>query len=532
MMAYHHTFSMVRFIVRQDRFRLFIWLFSLVTASLAIASAFTNLYASEAERQSMAQTLANPAMTAMLGPGYGLDNYTEAAMMAHQMLLFTAVVVAVMNILLTARHTRSPEEDGRLEMLRALPYGRLSQLSAALIVMAGVNLLLALITGFGLYAIGIESMDLQGSLLYGAVLGGAGLFFAAVTAVLAQLSESARGTLGLSFAVLGLAYLMRAIGDVSSEALSWLSPLGWAVRTEAYVNNHWGPLFLLLVVALFMIALSLRLQSIRDLGAGFLPARLGRKEASAYLRGPFTLAMRLQRTAMISWLVAMVLIGASYGSVLGDVETFFSSNEMIREMFASDGGGPVTEQFISVIMLVIAMIAAVPAILALFKLKGEERKNRNEHVLARAVSRYRQFGSYVVLALLVSAVMMLSAGWTLAAAGAAVMEEPVSVGELAAAALAYVPALFVMVGLGALVMGVFPRATGLIWLYLVYAFVVNYFGGLFQFPEWAAQLTPFGHVPQLPLEEMDYTAVGLLSLIAALLLFVGFQGFRKRDMYG
>ena len=122
----------------------------------------------------------NPAMTAMVGPGYGLDNYTVGAMMAHQMLLFTAIAVGIMNIFLVVRHTRRDEESGRIEMIRALPVGRLANLSSTVLVSLIVNILLALIVGLGLYFLRIESMDLHGSLLYGAVLGDVDAFLASI----------------------------------------------------------------------------------------------------------------------------------------------------------------------------------------------------------------------------------------------------------------------------------------------------------------------------------------------------------------
>ena len=75
-------------------------------------------------------------------------------------------------------------------------------------------------------------------------LGATGIFFAAVTAVFAQLSENSRGTIGLSFTVLGFAYLIRAIGDAGNETLSWFSPLGWVLGSEVYVNNYWWPILL------------------------------------------------------------------------------------------------------------------------------------------------------------------------------------------------------------------------------------------------------------------------------------------------
>src|SRR5690606_30196427 len=106
-----------------------------------------------------------------------------------------------------------------------------------------------LINGFGLYALGIESMDLEGSLLYGAALGATGLFFAGVTAVLAQASDSSRGTIGYSISILLLSYLFRAITDISNESLSWLSPLAWVTKAEVYDSNNWWPIILMIAAA-------------------------------------------------------------------------------------------------------------------------------------------------------------------------------------------------------------------------------------------------------------------------------------------
>src|SRR5699024_7641814 len=100
-----------------------------------------------------------------------------------------------------------------IEMIRALPCGRLAHLQATIMTVCGANIVLALIIGLGLYALNIPSIDLNGSLLYGSTLGIAGIFFTAITAIFAQVSENSRGTIGLSFSILGLAYLIRAIGD-------------------------------------------------------------------------------------------------------------------------------------------------------------------------------------------------------------------------------------------------------------------------------------------------------------------------------
>lgn len=529
---YHNTVKLMRFILRRDRIRIPIWLLSISIVTFLTALSFPALNMSDLERQAMAETMRNPAMTAMVGPGYGLDNYTDGAMMAHQMLLFTAIAVAIMSVLLVTRHTRGDEEGGRVEVIRSLPVGRLSNLAATTIVLYGINLLLALFVGFGLYALEIETMDLKGSLLYGAALGATGIFFTSITALFAQVSENSRGTIGYSFTFLGIAYLVRAIGDVSSEALSWLSPLGWILRTEVYVNNYWWPILLTIVVALIVLVFALYLNSVRDLGAGFIRTKRGRRNASIFLQSPIGLAFRIQRVGIISWAIGMFLLGASYGSVLGDMETFLESSEMIREMLPPIEGASLTEQYIAMLMVVISMIGTIPALMIILKLRGEEKNKRTEHLLARSVSRTRLMGSYLLIAFVVGFIVQLLAVLGLWSTGLAVMDEPIPFSSVFNSAMVYLPAMWVMIGVAVFLIGWLPRATSLTWLYLGYSFFVVYLGELLQFPEWTNKLTPFGYIPKLPIEDMDISKLAGLTLIALALIAIGFSGYNKRDIEG
>src|SRR5690625_2812852 len=154
--------------------KVILWLIGITFFTLIVPLAFEKMYESQQERDALAETMKNPAMTAMLGPG-DLNNYTIGAMTAHEMILFTAIAVGLMSVLLVTRHTRADEEDGRIELIRSLPVGRLSYLNATLIVYVVTNVFLAFITGFCLYKLGIESIDLEGSLLYGATLGATGV---------------------------------------------------------------------------------------------------------------------------------------------------------------------------------------------------------------------------------------------------------------------------------------------------------------------------------------------------------------------
>lgn len=524
------TGTLMRFVLRRDRLRLPLWLVSFAAISAIIALAFEGLYQNAAERQAVAETMRNPAMTAMVGPGYGLDNYTVGAMTAHEMLLMTAVVVGLMSILLVTRHTRTDEEDGRIEMVRSLPVGRLSNLLSILAVLTVANIILALLTAFSLTALGIESVDLEGSLVYGAALGATGMIFAGIAAVCAQLSPNARNTLGLSITILLLAYMIRAIGDVTNETLSWFSPLGWILRSEAYVNNYWWPILLTLAGSLLLMALALYLNSIRDLGSGFLPSRAGKEKASRSLLSPFGLVFRLQRTGLIAWAIGLLLIGASYGSVLGDLETFFKDIDLMQQMIAQVEGFSLTEQFIPVLMAVMGILGTIPVLMAILKLKTEEKNDRLEHILSRAVSRNQVMGSYLAMSFLTGFVMLTLAALGLGLVGNAMMEEQLSLGMFYGAAMAYLPAMLAMVGVAVLLLGWAPNLSGIVWLYLAFSFFVIYLGGLFQFPEWVGRLTPFGYVSEIPIEEMNYFNAVMLIVVAVILIAAGMAGFKRRDI--
>src|SRR5690625_2125045 len=468
----------------------------------------------------------------MLCKWYCFEDNTIVVMMAYQMILFTAIAVAIMSILFVVRHTRADEEAGRIELIRSFPTGRLANLSATIIVAFGINILLAMLLGGSLAVLQIESMDLVGSLTFGAAIVSTELIYTSISALFAQLTENSRGARGYAFLVLIMTYLIRAIGDVGNEAVSWISPLGWVLESQAYVENNLGPILLTLAVALVLTGFAFYLYAIRDLEAGFLPSRPGRKHASFMLQGPFGLLLRIQRTGLIAWAIGMFIFGVSYGSVMGDLESFFAENEMFQQMITPEAGFTLTEQFITMLMSVLAMLGTIPVLMAVLKLVGEERKGRTEHILARVVSRFRLLFSGLLIALLASFFMLSLSGIGLWSAGNAVVDGGMDFGRIYAAAMIYLPAVWVMIGIAVVLIGFLPRLTSLIWVYLIYSFLVVYMGGLFDFPSWMEKLTAFGHIPQIPVDEMDYMKVITMTLIAIVLIGIGCIGYRKRDIEG
>ena len=528
------TNKLIVFIGRQQRFKVLVWLISLIGITLSVATAYANIYKDEQSRQAAALTMENPAMVAMLGSGYKMEDYlhSSGAIFANEMLLFTAIAVAIMNILLVGRATRGDEEDGRIEMIRALSVGRLSYVSAVMIVSVLVNIVLAILIGLGLASLQIDGVDVAGSLLYGSILGAIGLLFAAITAIFAQLTETLRGTTMFSFMVLIIAYLIRAIGDVSSEVLSWVSPLGWLVRSGVFAANIWWPVVITFGAAIVFGAMAFYLHAIRDLGSGFIAARKGKSYASPFLQTPLGLALRLQRTNLIAWMIGLFILSSSFGAILGDLELYFADMELMQAFIDVESDYTMTEQFMTLLMAIMSLMSVVPAVMVVLTVKGEETKNLTENYYTRARSRTCVLGSHFLLAVVVSFIMQSLVALGLWSVGEAVMEETLSFGTTFASAYVYLPAIWAVIGLVIGLIGIVPKYTGAIWLYVVYCFLVVYLGDLLGFPTWMNSLSVFDYIPHIPVDTMNFMVLMILTLITVALSVIGFIGYNRRDIMG
>lgn len=529
--AFAGTLVLARFIVRRDRVRIAIWLAALTMITVATAGSFVELYATEEARAGVVVSMNTPAGLAMTGPRHYLSDYTTGAMLGHQMLAFMGVVVGLMSVLMLVRHTRTEEESGRAELVRASVVGQHAHLTAALLVVVATNVALALLLAVFLVATGYDSLTWTGSLLYGVAHGAMGVVFAAVAAVTVQLTAHSRGATGMALAVIGVSYVLRAAGDAGGrEAVSWLSPIGWAQATYVYVDDRWWPLMLCLVVSVALVALAFALSVRRDLGAGLRPTSPGARVASRLLVHPLGFALRLHRGMLLAFAVGMALVGVAYGSILGEVEQMLGQNERMAALLESMGGATMAESVSPMFLTVMAILTSVYAVLATLRTKAEESAGRVEPLLATALSRTRWLASHLAVALVGGAVVLLLGAAGLGVTGAAMIDDPSYTTRILSAGLAYVPALWVTVGVAAALYGWLPRRSALAWMLPAYGFFVGYLGQLLQFPTWMAKLSPFGHVPQLPVAELTIAPLVGLTIVAAALVALGAVGFARRDI--
>lgn len=524
------TGRLVRFALRRDRIRLPAWVLGISLTLVATAASFPSIYLDAAARQARAALMGSPATVALAGPQIGVEDYTFGAMMTNEMLALTSIVVALMSILTVVRHTRGEEETGRSELVLANPVGRYAPLATGLIAAGLANLVLAVLTAVMLGAMGMESITWGGSWLYAAALVSVGLVFAGVAAVTAQISEHARSASSLAGLALGVAYTIRAVGDVTESPLSWLSPVAWAQRTYAYVDDRWWPLLLAVVLTAALIVLAIRLNARRDFGAGLRQPRPGPAVGSPRLATSMALALHNQRVALVAWGVSIGLFGLMYGTLLGQVEGFAEELSTLKDILGTAASESLIKAFLSLLAVLLSMFASVYAVIAVLRARSEETAGLAEHVLATPTSRGRYLAGHTAVASAGGAAVLALGALGIGLTGSAALGDVAVLGHILSAALVQLVPLLFVVSIAVALFGLVPRVTGLVWVVVGYGMFASMLGGLVGLPQWALDLSPWAMVPILPAESFQLVPVILMLAASAVLAALGFWGFGRRDL--
>ncbi|WP_315093186.1 anibiotic ABC transporter [uncultured Cellulomonas sp.] len=524
------TPGLVRVALRLDRWRTVVWAVAVAGLTQVSVSSIVELYGSPESLASRAQLISSPAATALAGPGYGLDDYTVGAMTANELGLWVMLPVAIMALLTVTRHLRAAEEDGRLELVRSAPVGRDAPVVAGLVAAAVATLAVGALTLLALLSTGLDAV---GSVALAGGIVMVGLVFAGVSAVASQLTAHGRAASSIGMAALGVAFVLRAVGDVrgpeSTSVLTWLSPFGWAQATRAYVDERFWPLGIGLVVAVALVAVAFWLVGRRDLGTGLLAERLGRPRASARLTGLVALTVRRQAGAIAAWGIGVVAMGALVGMLAGAVVDFIATEPQLEQLFPAGPQGAAASAF-AIYVVFLAVVAAAYCGTAVGAARAEETAARGALVLSGPVSRYRWLGAQVAVAGAAAVVMMLVAGLLMGLMAATSLGDDAYVGRMLGAAAGTLPAVGIVLGVAVLVMGVAPRAFGLVWLYVTYVGVVGMFAELL--PDGSDVLSPFTYLPRMPAEPVDWPPVLGVSVVAVALICAGLAAFRRRDVVG
>ncbi|WP_054655330.1 hypothetical protein [Secundilactobacillus silagei] len=221
------TGYLTRMYLRHDRLAILIWLLGIVGMVAAGASKIIGLSGDDKQVASLVTALNTPSMAALFGPFTAVKPYTTAAIFAASMMVFTGLLMAIMNIFFAIRNTRAQEDNGVLEMVRAHSVGRQSPLLATIYELLMINIVAGLLSAVTLQAINMDGADVTGDWLFGIGIAIFGLMFGAFTLLLAQLASNSRGATTMSYSLLGILYLLRAMTDVQNVKYTWWTIFGW-----------------------------------------------------------------------------------------------------------------------------------------------------------------------------------------------------------------------------------------------------------------------------------------------------------------
>ena len=522
------TARLLRLALRRDRVRIPAWV---VTTSAIVglsAGSISDLYVTAEQRLSYARLVRdNAAMIVQAGPGYGLDDPTTGAILMNELGVWMFILVAVLGVMMTTRHTRAEEESARAELLRSAPVGRHAPAVAGLLAVAIAQLALAAAVAVVLVATGFGGM---GAIAFGAALLAVGMVFAALSLVTGQVASTARAANGLGLAVLGVAFVLRAVGDVQAGWLSWASPIHWGQAVRAYAGEQWLVLALPLAVCGLLVVAAGSLADRRDFGAGLITQRPGRAEATRHLAGPIGLAVRLHRGAAIGWAVGIAALGAFYGIVADEAEQMLVDNPQMADYLAGLGGGSIVDAFLATGTLVIGLLVGGYLVSAVLRMRTEEAAGRVDPLLATALGRVRWAVSHLLVTMSAAVALMMLGGLAQGVGAALATGDGALVGRVLGGAVAMAPAPMVLGAAAFLVCSAAPRWAMAAWALFVASAAIGLLAEALGLPGWLTNVSPYRHIPAMPAVPLRVLPLVVLVLVAAVAAAAGCAAMRRRDV--
>jgi len=521
------TRPLLRVALRHEGRLLAPWVLVVTLLSASSVVVYPFVFPDLAARRALAGAVeANPALGLVFGPAFDLT--TVDGFNAWRTLALGGFFVALGAVLSVTRTTRGQEDSGQAELLASGVMGRSARLLTGVAVALVGSLAAGVVAGV---VTGLCGGAWEASLLLGATYTASGWMFAAVAAVTAQLGSDARTANALAVGTLGTLFLARGF-CVSLDAPVWTvraNPLGWMLETRPASGDHWAPLLPAVAFTVVVVTVGFALQARRDVGQGAIAQRPG--PARGRVRGPLLLALRLNRAPILTWAVAFHLLGLVFGYFTTSTTDLVAGSTGVQQVLASGATTPeqLTGAVVRTLLSLVGIIAAVPGIQIVLRVRGEELEGRVEPLLAGALPRARYYASHVAVALTVVTGYLVGAG-VVVGLMAARADLTVGLVDVVEQTLATVPAVWTVVAVAVAVVGARPVVSLAAWGALVASFLLTLLGPTLGLDDLVLGISPFWHVPDTTAPSPDRSGLGWLALVTAVLVAVGFVGFRRRDL--
>jgi ABC-2 type transport system permease protein len=522
------TGRLFRALLKYDGRLLAPWIVIVTFIAASTPVIFGWLFSSPQDKMVLATSIgSNPALTLIFGTAGDLT--TTDGFTVWRGLTLGGFLTALGVVLAVTRATRAQEDSGQAELLASGVLGRGARLLAPVLLVALASLAIGVVAGV---VTGLCGAGWGTSLLMGATFTAAGWMFGAWAAVSAQLASDSHTANNLGIGVLAALFLARGALDALDAPAwtSWVNPLGWLSETRAGQSDaRWWPLLFAVVLALVLCVVAFRLHGSRDFGQGVVATRPGPDHGK--IRGPWALTWRLHRRVIAVWLVMFVVLGVVFGYMSDSVEDLLGGGGGFAEVFTGGATDPalMTRSFLTMMLSLAGIIASVPGVQIMNRLRTEEEEFRVEPLLATPLTRARMFLAAVGTALILTAMLILIAG---SVVGLFVVngDSGVTFGETLLQALVTVPAIWAVIGVSAFVIGVRPQVSIAAWVGVVASFGLTLLGPTFKLPGWVLGISPFHHIPTIGADSATWTGLTVVGVVALVLLGAGLVGYRRRDI--
>ena len=502
----------------------------LAVAAAAQVVGYRSTYPTRADRIAFADSFGGNAAIRLF---YGVphDLLTVGGYAGWRVGGFMSLFAAVWGVLAGVRALRGEEDSGRMELVLAEPIARRRALTATLAAV-GIGIgVLWLATFAGLAG---TRLPVAGSAFLALAVASPAAVFAAVAALASQLAPNRRIALGLSLALLAVAFAVRVIADTVAGIgwLRWATPLGWVEELRPFAHPAPAVLLLPLCSTLALLLPVFALSAGRDVGAGLFALGDSRRPRLRLLSSPLALALRGELGSLTAWATGI----GGLALIMGVISQSFSSglSASLRRRLEQFGGGSLITPsgilgfYFLFFALVISLFAGAQVVAA----RHEEAEQRLETLFALPVSRRAWFLGRLLLALAGALALALAAG-VLAWAGAVSQGADVALARMLEAGVNCLPAVALFLALGTLGFAALPRATSLIAYGLVaVAFLWEILGAVVGAPGWTLGLSPFHHIALVPVEPFRPLAAAAMVAIACAAGILALLLFERRDLTG
>ncbi|HXY44134.1 MAG TPA: ABC transporter permease subunit [Acidimicrobiales bacterium] len=503
----------------------------------ASALTYASSYKTVAARAKLAAAFgSNAAIDALFGPAHDLQ--TVAGYTSYKCLGFLSIVGAIWGTLMGTRLLRGEEDAGRWELLLAGQTTRRRAAVQALVGLACGFVVLFVVTALITVATGRSSkvhFALGAAVFFALALVCSAAVFLAVGALASQLAATRRQAAGYAAGAFGACYALRLVADSGAglDWLRWATPLGWVEQLQPLTGSDALPLLPLAALVVVLASLSVHLAGTRDLGASKFPDRSSAPPHDRLLNGSAGLTARLTRSTAIAWWAGLAVMALLFGFIAKPAGVaLLSSNSVERVLSRLGAPGAGADAYLGVAFLIMAMMLAFVAAGQVIGARSEEAEGRLDHLLVRPLSRWSWLGGRLSEAAAVVVIGGLAAG-VFAWLGAATDHTGLRFTSLLGAGLNIVPPALCVLGVGALVIGLWPRATSIAtYGVIVWSVLVEVLGGVANYNHWLLDTSLFHQMAPAPASAPNWTVGAIVVALGVAAAAFGLMAFRHRDLVG